>query len=264
MRTKTIRDRSKALTLRTAPGNSTQSGPLHNPNQMRTTKHTSRTLDETHTSGIFHGIRDLERQLSELEDLSDASANWHLYERPTVKRQIVVYRPEPANRGRESCPMSNRDELADEQRLQRLNQEIQALRDQLVDLIGTAERADDLDWYERAELKHLIIIREDERTTLVNSHDARMRREAAARICAYEASRTNGETQMESRSQPPTVATANGKGQFATRVRRKFERARPTLFRELAKRAISLWLMVTSRKRRRQRPQRRTKHRSQR
>lgn len=239
MNTKTVPYHVNAPSLRRLSGERTEvTRPVRRPDSIDEQPYQDfrGNPDKTPQAAVSDAIRDAEQQLHELEDLRDAEADWHLYDRPGVKRPIVPYRT--PDTGRCSRPAESH-QSAEDQKLQYLNQGIQSLRDQLALLQATT----DSDWYEQAEIKHLIIVREDERTTLVNGHDSRIRRETAAR------------TPPQHRIDLPRkniggVGTTRDRPKSRSRVdvsrRANKESGRGMLLRRVGTAMVSLWVALTS------------------
>jgi hypothetical protein len=193
----------------------------------------------------YDEVQDVQQELAELEELRDAEADWHLYERPRVKRQIVRYVGWHAFAKRRADHDGDACQAEAEQRLQQLSQEIQYLREQLVD--GNEY---DGDWRERAEVKHLIIVREDERSALVNDSDSRYRRRAAALRASHEGrpSITTGNETVG--CNPSGMHWRNWKPR--PRVRRKVSRRKSgglALLLRLAEQVVRLLVQARSRRR---------------
>jgi DNA repair exonuclease SbcCD nuclease subunit len=68
----------------------------------------------------------------------------------------------------------------EEERLQILNSEIQELLEELAELEALEEAESDWKCYERPRVKNQIMVREDERTKLVNNYNSLIRRQLVA------------------------------------------------------------------------------------
>jgi hypothetical protein len=79
-------------------------------------------------------------------------------------------------------PGTNREarQNPEEERLQILNSEIQELREELAELEALEEAESDWKCYERPRVKNQIMVREDERTKLVNNYNSLIRRQLVA------------------------------------------------------------------------------------